>query len=512
MSNLTSTAGPGSRTAGLRRRAVLRAGAMAVAAGTAATVQSSGRATAQPADPALALTGVTVVDATGRPPRRDMTVLIRGQRIAALGARAEVALPPGAEIIDLPGRYLIPGLVDAHVHSIPSERISPPLYLANGVTTVREMSGTPLLHQWRDRVERGELLGPRSVIASRIIDGAPTIGDPAQFVEVATETQARQAVRQAKADGADFVKVYSRLPDDLHRVIADEARRQGIRFAGHCPDAVALSTASARGQCSVEHLYSTWYDTSTREQELRARVAELKIGRGDFVSWLHEIHRLEWDAATSYSPRKAATVFATLARNRTRIVPTLVTYRMLDRPDDVALSDDRLKYVPVAVAEGWRWALENLIKGGRTPEESAQRRALLDLRLAFVGELERARVPVLAGTDAGDLPYVIPGFGLHDELAALVDAGFSPLRALQAATLEPARFLGLAHSIGTVEPGKTADLVVLDADPLADIRNTTRIHTVLVRGHRIGPEQRARMLADVATAAAEPTEAGPSGT
>ncbi|MDV5144048.1 hypothetical protein R1T08_07170 [Streptomyces sp. SBC-4] len=169
-------------------------------------------------------------------------------------------------------------------------------------------TGTPLLHRWRAQVERGELLGPRSIIAGRIIDGAPTIGDPALFVEVATEAQARQAVRHAKEEGADFVKVYSRLPGDLHRTIADEARRQRIPFAGHCPDAVPLSSASAAGQLSIEHLYSTWYDTSTREQELRARVAELKIGRGDFVTWMHEVHRLEWDAVTSYSPRKAAAV------------------------------------------------------------------------------------------------------------------------------------------------------------------------------------------------------------
>ncbi|WP_329390085.1 amidohydrolase family protein [Streptomyces sp. NBC_01351] len=460
----------------------------------------------------IALTGVTVIDATGRPPRPDMTLLIRGQRIVALDRRACLPVPPGVKILDLPGKYVIPGLVDAHVHSIPSEQISPPLYLANGVTTVREMSGTPLLHRWRAQVERGELLGPRSIIAGHIIDGAPTIGDPALFVEVATETQARQAVRQAKEEGADFVKVYSRLSGDLHRAIADEARRQRIPFAGHCPDAVPLSSASAAGQLSIEHLYSTWYDTSTREQELRARIAELKIGRGDFVTWLREVHRLEWDSVTSYSPRKAAAVFATLSRNRTRVVPTLVVYGVLDRPDDVVLTDERLAYVPVSATEGWRWALDNIIKAGRTPEETAQRRALLDRRLDFVGELDRAGVPVLAGTDAGDLPFVIPGFSLHDELASLVRAGLSPMRALQAATIEPARMFGLADSLGTVEPGKIADLVVLDADPLADIRNTTRIHTVLVRGRCISPEQRARMLADVASAAAaEPTEPNPAG-
>ncbi|NKE58822.1 amidohydrolase family protein [Lentzea sp. PSKA42] len=491
-------------TSGVGRRDVLRAGAAMVAAGTAAAVVPAGRAAAASGQRVLALTGVTVVDATGRPPGRDMTVLVREEHIVAVGRRGAVQVPAGAKTLDLPGKFVIPGLWDAHVHSIPSERISLPLYLVNGITSVREMSGSALLHEWRDRVGRGELLGPRSVIAGRIVDGAPTIGDPAAFVEVATEAQAREAVRQAKRDGADFVKVYSRLSADLHRAIAEEACRQRIPFAGHCPDAVPLGTASAAGQYSIEHLYSTWYDTSAQEEELRARIAGLTIGRSDYVAWMHETHRLEWDAARSYSPRKAAAVFATLARNRTRIVPTLVVYRVLDRPDEVALDDERLKYVPVAVVEGWRWALENIVKAGWTPEETAQRHALLDQRLAFVGELARAGVPVVAGTDAGDMPFVIPGFSLHDELASLVRAGLSPLRALQAATIEPARMLGLDDRLGTVSPGKLADLVVLDADPLADIHNTTRVHTVLTRGRVISPEQRTHMLADIAAAAAEP--------
>ncbi|KOX19350.1 hypothetical protein ADK67_33515 [Saccharothrix sp. NRRL B-16348] len=488
---------------GVGRRDVLRAGVVMVAAGTAAV--PAGRAAAASGEGAVALTGVTVVDATGRPPRRDMTVLVRDERIVAVGRRGAVRVPAGARVLDLPGKFVIPGLWDAHVHSIPAERISPPLYLVNGITSVREMSGSALLHEWRDRVDRGELLGPRSVIAGRIVDGAPTIGDPASFVEVATEAQAREAVRQAERDGADFVKVYSRLSADLYRVIAEEARRRGMPFAGHCPDAVPLGAAGAAGQRSVEHLYSTWYDTSDREEELRARIAGLTIGRGDYVTWMHEIHRLEWDAVRGYSPRKAAAVFATLARNRTRIVPTLVVYRVLDRPDEVVAGDERLKYVPAAVVEGWRWALENVVKAGWTPEETAQRHALLEHRLAFVGELARAGVPVVAGTDGGDMPFVIPGFSLHDELAALVRAGLSPLQALRAATVEPARMLGLDDVLGTVTPGKFADLVVLDADPLADIRNTTRIHTVLTRGRVISPDHRARMLADIAAAAAEPT-------
>ncbi|MCG5214662.1 amidohydrolase family protein [Streptosporangium sp. KLBMP 9127] len=442
---------------------------------------------------------MTVVDVTGGPPRRNRTVLIRGQQIVSVGPRPEI--PEGTQIIDLPGKFVIPGLCDAHVHSIPDQRISPPLYLVNGVTTVREMSGTPLLHEWRERIDRGDLLGPRSVIGSRIIDGAPTIGDPSAFVEVATEAQAREAVRQAKREGADFVKVYSRLSPELYRVVAEEARRHRLPMAGHCPDGVALTTASSLGQRSIEHLYSTWYATSTRERKLRSQIAGLEFARSDYVSWMQEIHRLEWEAVAGYSTGKAASVFATLARNRTRVVPTLTAYQVLDRPEEV-LDDGRLKYVPAELADGWRWALDNIIKANRTPEVAAQRYALFERRKAFVNEMERAGVPVVAGTDGGDVPFVVPGFSLHDELVNLVRSGLSPLRALRAATLEPARLLGLDDSIGTVAPGKAADLVVLDADPLADIRHTTRIHTVVARGRVISTDQRARMLAAIESAAA----------
>jgi hypothetical protein len=244
----------------------------------------------------VALTHATVIDATGKPPLPDMTVVISGERIVAVGRSGDVAIPSGAKVLDLTGRYVIPGLCDMHVHSIPSERITPPLYVANGVTTVREMNGYALVHQWRDRIESGSMLGPRWVIGSRIIDGKPTIGDPASFTLVGNVTEARQAVREAKQEGDDFVKVYFRLSDDTYRAIAEEARLLKIPFAGHCPDAVPVTEASARGQRSIEHLYSTWYATSTREAEIYRRIADLTIDQSDYVNQVlgrrgHRRHR-----------------------------------------------------------------------------------------------------------------------------------------------------------------------------------------------------------------------------
>ncbi len=483
-------------TRALSRRHVLGAGLAIGAAGLArpvAAAASTGDA------PGVAIVGATVIDATGAPPRPGVTVLVRGGRIVDVDRR--MSLPRGTTVVDGVGKFVIPGLCDMHVHSDDQDAIYPPLYLANGVTTVREMSGAPFLHARRDRIRSGALLGPRMVIASPMVDGAPSLweGLGAPYLSVADPDQARAAVRQVKADGADFVKVYSRLTRDSFLALADEARRQGIPIAGHCPDAVPVTEAVDAGQRSVEHVFWTWFSTSSREAEIRRAIGDMSVGPGDYNGWFHKIEPAEWTAAHSYDPGKAATVFARLAARGCRQVPTLTMHRVLDMPDGVSATDERLRYLPAATVAAWQWELTDLYEAGRTPEEAAQHRELFGYRARFVDAMRRAGVPIMAGTDTGT-PYAFPGFGLHDELAELVAAGFTPMRALQAATREPARYLGL--NAGTVRPGNAADLVVLDADPLRDIRNTRRIHAVVVGGRLISADDRRRMLDEVAAAAA----------
>ncbi|MEV0649633.1 amidohydrolase family protein [Phytomonospora sp. NPDC050363] len=490
----------------LSRRTVLRSAAIA---GGAALGVSTARPAVAADTAAIAFIGATVVDGTGALPKTDQTLVVRGDRIVALGPRERTPVPRGARIVEVAGKYVIPGLFDSHAHSGEWADISPRLNIANGVTTVRELFGMPHLHEWRGRVDAGTMLGPRSVIASRIIDGPATTGGPEFLTVVTTDAEARAAVRKARKSGADFVKVYSGLPLDLYDAVADESRRIGIRFAGHCPDAVPLAHAAAAGQRSVEHLYSTSYSASTREDEIRRLIAEGGGERGDLLGWITRIHRLEWMAAGSHSPRKAARLFATLVRRGVRMVPTLVVNRVMDRPGEVDTADPRLKYLPAAVTGYWAQAFQSFFVDSRTPAEQAEWHALLDFRLEFTGAMSRAGVPILVGTDGGDVPYVFPGFGVHDELANLVEAGLSPMRALQAATVEPARFLGLDRLLGTVEQGKAADLVVLDADPLADIANTRRIHAVVTRGRLITAGERTLILADVERAAAAVDRAVP---
>ncbi|TCC16315.1 amidohydrolase family protein [Kribbella sindirgiensis] len=448
-----------------------------------------------------ALTDVTVIDvATGRRDRHQ-TVLISGDRILGVG---RIPVPRGAVEINLTGKYVVPGLADMHAHSLGDERVSPPLYLANGLTTIREMSGTnPQLYDWRDRIDSGALLGPRMIVGSQIIDGDPTLWDPnlLRVLVVNDEAGARAAVRQVRSEGADFVKVYSRLSATAYRAIVDEARKLGLTVHGHGPDSLTAKEVSNAGQRSIEHIHSLGLSVSTRETEVRRMVRAITVKTGDYNAWFRQMHPIEWIAANTFSQARAADVFGTLRRNRTRVTPTLTMHRVLDMPDYTAMDPALAKYMSAEELDVYDYAVNTLYKPNRSAEEISHQRQMWAWRQRFVRELFAHDVPILAGTDTGT-PYSVPGFALHDELEHLVNAGATPRQALYAATVEPAKFLG--SETGAVRPRKIADLVVLDADPLTDIRNSRRIHTVVTRGRVIGPAQRQRMLADVAAAVKEP--------
>jgi imidazolonepropionase-like amidohydrolase len=440
---------------------------------------AAGSARAQ-ADPPIAITQVTVVDVESGRLLPDRMVVVSGNRIASVTATS-ASPPAGARVVDGAGGFLIPGLWDMHVHAAwPGiDAIFFPTLLANGITGVREMfSSMAWVDSARAKIARGDIAGPRVVASGHILDGAPAIWPGSASVRNGPE--ARRAVDSLKRAGADFIKVYSRLTPEEFFAVSEESKRLRIPFAGHVPQLVPAASASGAGLRSIEHLTNVPIGCSSREDEFLAALAAAHSGKG-------------WDSVgvvsrgqvapllASFDPGRCRTLARRFVANRTWMVPTIAVLRGVAFLDDTTMArDPRLRYVPVWFRTGWNPASDFRFRM-LTPADWQLRKELYRRQLEIVALLHREGVSFLAGTDLSN-PYVLPGFSLHDELAAFVKAGFTPLEALQTATLLPARYLNATDSLGTVTAGKRADLVLLDANPLADIGNTVRIRAVLANG------------------------------
>ncbi|MHC4538179.1 MAG: ankyrin repeat domain-containing protein [Planctomycetota bacterium] len=442
----------------------------------------------------LAFTHATVIDATGSPAKPDMTIVVTGDRIAALGETGKLAVPRNAQVVDATGKFLIPGLWDMHIHPWSGKNYLA-LFVANGVTGVRLMWGEPVHHKWRQEISAGKLIGPRMVIASRGIDGSDLFYSGS--IVVSSEDEGRQVVRNVKKMGADLVKVYHDIPRDVYFAIADEAKKQGIPFAGHVPCLVSAAEASDAGQQSIEHCSFVWVACSTEgEEELKRKVKEI------WETWVtgptslsHARDQVKFWSDIPYSEKKAVELFARLAKNDTWVCPTLMGWHSLSfRDEEHFANDPLLKYMPLSTKDSWK---NDVYVAWATGEGRADYRKLREKQLAIVSAMRRAGVGLLAGTDTIAGSYYLPGFGLHDELALFVQAGLSPMQALQTATYNAAKCLGKLDSMGTIEQGKIADLVLLDANPLQDIGNTRRITTVVVGGKIFQRAALQKMLAKV---------------
>jgi imidazolonepropionase-like amidohydrolase len=438
--------------------------------------------------PDLAITHVSVIDATGSGTQRDMTVVVTGDRIAAIGPSAAAAIARDAQVVDARGKFLIPGLTDMHVHLTGSgeprgsREYIVPLLVANGVTTARDMGGyVESLKPLREDIRRGKRLGPEIFFAGPYLDGSPPSFQPALVVTNATE--AAEDVHTLVQQGVDFIKVQSILGRDAYFAIAAAARRERVVFVGHVPDRVTAAEASDAGQKSIEHL--TGVLRACARDEPRLMREQMQPGsKNETPTQLHA-REVAWEQELldTYSPQNASDLFDKFARNQTWQVPTLILLQLVAYPTGDAGrtgGNPPAKYVPRSLMQKWKAASAEPSKTMQSAEGSVNR-ALLQKSFEVVGQMQADGVRILAGTDTG-APFLFPGFALHDELALLVQAGLTPLQALQAATRSPAEFLGKLGTEGTVEPGKIANLLLLDADPLDDIYNTARIRAVVLRG------------------------------
>lgn len=471
-------------------------------------------ACAKTSSPNVAIQGATVVDVMDGSLLPGQTVLIAGNHIAAVGTTDEVRIPRDAELVDAAGRYLIPGLWDMHVHSVTgaghvtdtsSPSIAPqdwhlPLFLAYGVTGVRNMNDRTgdvtlkLTNTIKRQLAEGSRRGPpRFLSAGPAVDGDPYL--MSKKVVVRTAAEARAVVDQLASNGADFIKVYENVSREAYFAIIEEARRRHIPVDGHLPFRITPQEAATAGQRTVEHPEAFAAGCSTAadaERERFARVlADYDGPAGSEKLLLMQMHHLR-ALYDSRDPAACASTFEAYRHNGVAVTVDLLVYHHIVHAEQILSETARMRFVPETIRRNWK----NFLNSETAREVQSILRPIPALELENVRLANEAGVVLLAATDV-DIPMGVPGLSLHEELVRLVEAGLTPLAALQAATRNPVRVLGLADSLGRIEPGKLADLVLLDANPLEDIRNTQKIRAVVADGQLYRRADLNRLLAEV---------------
>lgn len=373
----------------------------------------------------------------------------------------------------------MPGLADMHAHYGSPDAAA--LFLANGVTTVRVMWGRPDHLKERDRVASGQRVAPTIVCGSPIVDGDPptwggmvTVGSPGQ-VEDALDAQV--------AAGYEFIKIYNLVSPPVFDAMMAWSKSRGVPVAGHLPHAVGLEQALRGGFASVEHAHGVFKEALREDSPIHGQV----IDNATLIGHAYEVDE-----------ERLAGVAARAAALRGTFCPTLVVNRqmsLLDRREEL-LSLPELRYVPAAMVTMWDPARDRRVRS-MAPDGFAAMREIARLGLPMVKALSDAGARLLVGTDETN-PFVVAGFSVHDELALFVEAGLTPYEALRAATAAPAEFLGLAAEIGAVTEGARADLVLVEGNPLEDVRHARRPAGVMVRGQWLGRVELDAMLASVA--------------
>jgi hypothetical protein len=461
-----------------------------------------------PGPRAIVFRGTTIINVKEGLSQANMTVVIDGNRIVSVHADGTRNVPAEAQVVDGAGKFLMPGLWDMHAHLFErrgATDIDMPLLVANGVTGIREMGsdcvaaatlGDCLAQRrtWQRQIEAGELLGPRLLaLSSWPVDGPRSLPKGvSDFFGVMTAEQGRQLARYFSERKVDFIKIYGNIPRDGFFGLTDEARRLGLPLVGHEPLAVSAIEASNAGMKSFEHARVFLFNCFPGA----AQFARIDSNASPNTTWRRRM-------IDEYDSRICAEVFSTFVRNGTRYAPTHLTRKMDAFADDAGYRQDpRSKYISKAAWKAWNEDADGMVAADRSPEG---RKVMMDFYkkgLEITGAAHKAGVKVMVGTDNGD-SYIFPGFAVHDELQELVRAGLTPAAALKAATWNGAEFLGHTATSGSVEEGKRADLILLEDNPLVDVRNTQKITAVVLNGRYLDRPALDRLLTEVETAAAK---------
>jgi len=401
----------------------------------------------------FAFVGATVIDGTGRKPIPNATVVTSDGKIVAVGPSSEVKIPASAQRIDVTGKYIIPGLWDMHAHY---EQVEwGPIYIAAGVTTVRDVGNEyDFITQVRDAVNSGKALGPHMLLAG-IVDGdSPTaIG----ITRVNSPADAQMWVTRYHDSGFQQIKIYSSVKPDNVKALCTDAHKLGMTVTGHIPNGMNAYEGVDDGMDMINHI---------------SYIANLLLPKDFDPKKVKGPERLKVFASIDVNSDTGKQAVAFFKQHGTVIDPTMALFELTLHPASKPATD-----VEPGIARVAPELREQLVSGGLPPEVAAYGEKIKQNDLAIIGALHRAGVPIVAGTD-----QTVPGFSVYREIELYVQAGFTPMEALQAATIVPARAMKVEADSGTVEVGKRADLDVLDANPLDDIHNIRSVRSVVANG------------------------------
>lgn len=439
----------------------------------------------------IIIKNINIIDVRSNQVLNNQTIIIKGNKISEILAFSEDHNYKTGKLIDGSGKFIMPGLWDMHVHSAANASWHFPLFLAYGVTGVRNMHATvdsplELTNNIKLRLTNGELLGPRFIANGPIIDGEPSVW-PAT-VTVTAAGDARAAVNKLADNGADFIKVYDHLSRECYFAIMDQAKLRRIPVVGHIPYRVTPGEAAEAGQLTDEHMLGLECGCSARIDSLRSVREKNEKRESSFIEGI--ITEFEWFRQI-YNTRDPALCDATLEAYRKAgmaILPNLVIHHNSNNPEEVLSDTATIQFIPRAMHEEWK------MMSGPGPGEIIRSlmKPTTEARYENVRMMKKAGVMILAGTDVGN-PMLVPGISLHQELKQLVEAGLTPGEAIQTATLNPALFLK-ADSLGIIEDGKLADLVILDKNPLVNINNTRTVVGVIKNGAYLDRKQLDELL------------------
>jgi len=442
---------------------------------TATPVATAALEPTTPSTPSkYAITDVAIVDVEIGTVVPGQTVIVVDDRIDRIGPQGKIAIPTDAETIDGHGLYLMPGLVDAHVHYLEAP-VFGRLMIANGVLLVRDM-GMPneYILKMRDELNRGDTLGPEMIATGAILDGDPPL-IPQISMGVRTPKEGRAAVRQQSDAGADMIKVYATLDKETYLAILDEAHKFGLKVVGHIPDSIYIEDAAAAGLASSEH----WYGFEKAIARLLGEPVSFTFsGMGSDLAYLQRLDDADPAALQDFYRRLRASGLT--------VVPTVVVYKAFPDIDTFDVGDiSHSEYISPNLLSMWK-----SIWSGQSMEEF-----VWQSWAQMVNQFNQAGIPLMVGTDLM-VPGIIPGYSVHEEMAIWQEAGIPAADVLRSATIVPAQFMGLGDRLGSIREGKTASMVLLGANPLEDVHNAQHIEGVFLRGEHFSREDLDRFLVE----------------